>query len=215
MLNDSNAISMDTGYMHSCFSPVTVTKWITSIGVISMICLNNWDSITSELNDLRKFHDPETVELMNWIIQNSHLNDTFAGSMQLMAGIKCCTGRRLTNHPHFEDKILRDATKEIYQIYAFQTPKVVYQLLQKYNANFFVIESDICYAPTKFNYCSLKEIIDIENGHLIPSESNLSVNSKSSLKRFCHGIKINLKEYKKYFRLAWQNYKFRVYELNK
>lgn len=33
--------------------------------------------------------------------------------MQLMAGVKCCTNRRLTNHPHFEDKQLRDVTKGV------------------------------------------------------------------------------------------------------
>ena len=33
--------------------------------------------------------------------------------MQLLAGVKCCTGRKLTNHPHFEDKELRKATKEV------------------------------------------------------------------------------------------------------
>jgi len=28
----------------------------------------------------------------------------FAGSMQLLAGVKFCTGHTITNHPHFEDK---------------------------------------------------------------------------------------------------------------
>ena len=44
---------------------------------------------------------------------NTGLQSSFAGSMQLLAGVKCCTGRRLTNHPHFEDKTLREATKEV------------------------------------------------------------------------------------------------------
>lgn len=37
----------------------------------------------------------------------------FAGSMQLLAGIKLCTGRVLTNHPHYEDKDLRDRTRQV------------------------------------------------------------------------------------------------------
>ena len=44
---------------------------------------------------------------------NTTKNASFAGSMQLLAGVKCCTGRKLTNHPHFEDKILRQATREV------------------------------------------------------------------------------------------------------
>ena len=35
------------------------------------------------------------------------------GSMQLMAGVKLCTGRPITNHPHFEDLGLRDRTREV------------------------------------------------------------------------------------------------------
>ncbi len=33
--------------------------------------------------------------------------------MQLMAGVKLCTGRPITNHPHFEDQDLRLRTKEV------------------------------------------------------------------------------------------------------
>ena len=68
--------------------------------------------------DLREFYDPDTVDLMQWIDQNSEASDAFSGSMQLLAGVKLCTGRTLTNHPHFEDKNLRDRTKELYQMYA-------------------------------------------------------------------------------------------------
>lgn len=37
----------------------------------------------------------------------------FTGSMQLLAGVKLCTGRPITNHPHYEDKHLRFKTKEV------------------------------------------------------------------------------------------------------
>lgn len=37
----------------------------------------------------------------------------FAGSMQLLAGIKLCTGRVLTNHPHYEDQALRERTRQV------------------------------------------------------------------------------------------------------
>lgn len=40
----------------------------------------------------------------------------FAGSMQLLAGIKLCTGRVLTNHPHYEDRALRERTRQVKQI---------------------------------------------------------------------------------------------------
>lgn len=37
----------------------------------------------------------------------------FAGSMQLLAGVKLCTGRALTNHPHYEDSGLRERTRAV------------------------------------------------------------------------------------------------------
>ena len=48
----------------------------------------------------------------------THSSDTgpdavFAGSMQLLAGVKLCTGRTITNHPHFENKLLRERTVQV------------------------------------------------------------------------------------------------------
>lgn len=89
--------------------------------------------VEAEMNDLQEFYDPDTVgkiidkkhfvrffivqitviELMHWIGNNTESSASFAGSMQLLAGVKCCTGRHLTNHPHYEDKWLRERTKQV------------------------------------------------------------------------------------------------------
>ena len=68
------------------------------------------------MEDLREFYDPDTVDLMQWIQQNTDQYAAISGSMQLMAGVKLCTGRPITNHPHFEDKMLRDRTKEVIEL---------------------------------------------------------------------------------------------------
>lgn len=47
---------------------------------------------------------------------NTPKNAVIAGSMQLLAGVKLCTGRILTNHPHYEDKALRERTKQVMAI---------------------------------------------------------------------------------------------------
>jgi len=44
---------------------------------------------------------------------NASPKAAFAGSMQLLAGVKLCTARPITNHPHYEDKALRHRTKEV------------------------------------------------------------------------------------------------------
>ena len=67
------------------------------------------------MEDLREFYDPDTVDLMEWGSkeENVPLDAAFTGSMQLLAGVKLCTGRHVTNHPHFEDEELRARTKEV------------------------------------------------------------------------------------------------------
>ena len=77
--------------------------------------------IDEEMEDLREFYDPDTVDLMQWIQQNTEQADAISGSMQLMAGVKLCTGRTVTNHPHFEDKNLRDRTREVVLLYYHST----------------------------------------------------------------------------------------------
>lgn len=44
---------------------------------------------------------------------NTAKDASFSGSMQLLAGVKLCTDRHITNHPHYENKILRLRTKDV------------------------------------------------------------------------------------------------------
>lgn len=69
----------------------------------------------SDMSELRVFHDPDTVELMQWISANTSQGAVFGGSMQLLAGVRLCTGRSITNHPHFENKALRERTMHVSQ----------------------------------------------------------------------------------------------------
>lgn len=80
-----------------------------------IIFLQYWGKISSEVwpEELYEFWDPDTVELMEWIRTYTPPNAVFAGSMQLLAGVKLCTGRHITNHPHYEDSWLRHRTHEV------------------------------------------------------------------------------------------------------
>ena len=44
---------------------------------------------------------------------NTPPDASFTGSMQLLAGVKLCTDRHITNHPHYENKFLRERTKQV------------------------------------------------------------------------------------------------------
>ncbi|KAF5397632.1 hypothetical protein PHET_09271 [Paragonimus heterotremus] len=69
--------------------------------------------LTERFKDLGEFYDPDTVELMQWIRNNTEPDAIFTGSMQLMAGVKLCTGRPIANHPHYESAQLRERTRQV------------------------------------------------------------------------------------------------------
>uniref|UniRef100_A0A8C3C623 Dpy-19 like C-mannosyltransferase 3 n=1 Tax=Cairina moschata TaxID=8855 RepID=A0A8C3C623_CAIMO len=142
-----------------------------------------WPGIMDELSELREFYDPDTVELMNWIKSNTPNTAVFAGSMQLLAGVKLCTGRTLTNHPHYEDKHLRERTKQIYQIYAKRSPEDVYRILRSFGTDYVILEDSICYERRHSRGCRLRDLLDTANGHVPKFHVLLDINKKQTILR--------------------------------
>ncbi|XP_074957566.1 protein C-mannosyl-transferase DPY19L3 isoform X2 [Phalacrocorax aristotelis] len=189
-----------------------------SIPIITLLYISYkfWPGIMDELSELREFYDPDTVELMNWIKSNTPNTAVFAGSMQLLAGVKLCTGRTLTNHPHYEDKNLRERTKQIYQIYAKRSPEDVYRILRSFGTDYVILEDSICYERRHSRGCRLRDLLDVANGHIMDGLGENEPDLKPSLyPRFCEEIKKNLPSYTIHFTRVFQNKTFHVYKLAK
>uniref|UniRef100_A0A915J1T4 Uncharacterized protein n=1 Tax=Romanomermis culicivorax TaxID=13658 RepID=A0A915J1T4_ROMCU len=148
------------------------------------------------MTDLKEFYDPDTVELMYWIGNKTSPEDSFAG-------------RHLTNHPHFEDKALRERTVQVYQIYARRKPDEVYRILKSFDTSYIILEDSICLA--KSDGCRLPDLIDLDNWH-IPDNGYSPVYGlrKSETPRFCDEIRRDGSEYTKFFKLVLQNRTFRM-----
>ena len=86
--------------------------------------------------------------------------------MQLMAGIRLCTMRPITNHPHFEDKELRIRTKELYKMYGQFAPEEVYETMAKYNTSFMILEDSQCMNYGRPDRCGLPDTVDLTYGHV-------------------------------------------------
>ncbi|XP_040982111.1 probable C-mannosyltransferase DPY19L3 isoform X3 [Aquila chrysaetos chrysaetos] len=193
-----------------------VIKYSVPIMTLLYISYKFWPGIMDELSELREFYDPDTVELMNWIKSNTPNTAVFAGSMQLLAGVKLCTGRTLTNHPHYEDKNLRERTKQIYQIYAKRSPEDVYRILRSFGTDYVILEDSICYERRHSRGCRLRDLLDIANGHIMDGLGENEPDLKPSLyPRFCEEIKKNLPPYTIHFTRVFQNKTFHVYKLAK
>ncbi|NWI19989.1 D19L3 mannosyltransferase, partial [Crypturellus soui] len=195
---------------------ISVIRYSLPVIVLLYISYKFWPGIMDELSELREFYDPDTVELMNWIKSNTPSTAVFAGSMQLLAGVKLCTGRVLTNHPHYEDKNLRERTKQIYQIYAKRSPEDVYRILQSFGTDYVILEDSICYERRHSRGCRLRDLLDVANGHIMDGLGENAPDLKPSLyPRFCEEIKRNLPSYTVHFTRVFQNKTFHVYRLAK
>ena len=138
---------------------------------------------------------------MEWISSSTPEGSVFAGSMQLMAGVKACTPRPIANHPHFEDKALRQRTERIYQIYGKYPIDTVFSTICKESINFIILEDSICLAGLK-DGCSTNEIMDSLQSRKLSND------------RFCQAVKIQSNEIQKKFKLVFENRTFRVYRVN-
>ncbi|XP_049573548.1 protein C-mannosyl-transferase DPY19L3 isoform X2 [Syngnathus scovelli] len=201
-----------------CNTKVTLTlvRYAAPAAVLAFLSYKFWPKMVEELSDLREFYDPDTVELMTWISTKTPERAVLAGSMQLLAGIKLCTGRIITNHPHYEDADLRDRTKQVYQVYARRSPQDVHAILQGLGAHYVVLENSICYERRHRRGCRLRDLLDLANGHIMDGEGDNDADLVAATHpRFCDAVKTDSPEYATLFKRTFQNKTFHVYRVKK
>ncbi|KAG1658371.1 putative C-mannosyltransferase DPY19L3 [Nymphon striatum] len=188
---------------------------IGCIALITTIIVRMMPVIAAQMDDLKEFWDPDTVELMGWIKTNTSSSAVFAGSMQLLAGVKLCTNRGPT-------EVLGDnlghGPNRVYQLYGRKSPEEIHEILKSIGTTHIILEDSICMAPSH-KFCRLPDIVDINNGELPDSLLNKNPPQEYSdlkrveTRRFCDEIRhINL-PYSKYFKKVFSNKTFRIYKL--
>ncbi|XP_064193395.1 protein C-mannosyl-transferase DPY19L3 isoform X1 [Anguilla rostrata] len=191
-------------------------RYTIPIVILAFLYYKFWPKLMEEVSELREFYDPDTVELMTWISSKTSKKAVFAGSMQLLAGIKLCTGRTLTNHPHYEDRELRERTRQVYQVYARQPPEEVHRILRAAGADYVVLEDSICYERRHSRGCRLRDLLDVANGHIMdgPGENDPDL-VPAPHPRFCEEIKRDAPEFGALFTRVFRNKTFHAYKLRK
>ncbi|KAK5915958.1 hypothetical protein CesoFtcFv8_001504 [Champsocephalus esox] len=193
-----------------------LVRYAVPLLVIACLYYKFWPKLMEELSELREFYDPDTVELMTWISTKTPKRAVFAGSMQLLAGIKLCTGRVLTNHPHYEDKDLRERTKQVYQVYARRSPEEVYDIMKAMGADYVVLENSICYERRHRRGCRLRDLLDLANGHIMDGDGENDQDLvPATHPRFCEEVKTDAVSYTALFTRTFQNKTFHVYRVKK
>lgn len=191
---------------------VQIVRHLATILTLALLLAIALPPTLKELEDLKEFWDPDTVELMEWIKTSTPPGAAFMGSMQLMAGVKLCTGRPITNHPHYEDKDFRIKTKELYQTYGKRTAEDVHKILSHYKTSYIIMEDSICLAPSN-NGCRVPDLIDVDNGVIPDSGKREPGLVQSNIPRFCDEIRKGTPEYTRYFKHVFTNKTFRIYKV--
>ncbi|XP_066267940.1 protein C-mannosyl-transferase DPY19L3-like [Branchiostoma lanceolatum] len=195
-------------------SKVHLCRHIVTAGILALLFAVALPSTLEELKILKEFHDPDTVQLMEWIKKETPVSAAFTGSMQLMAGVKLCTGRPITNHPHYEDRDLRNRTKQLYQIYGRRHPQEVHAILKAHGTSYIIVENSICYERGHNIGCRLRDLMDMTNHHIVEGGTTGSEDHHATHARFCHAIQSGAPEYRKYFTMVFQNKTFRTYKVS-
>ncbi|XP_070581349.1 protein C-mannosyl-transferase DPY19L3-like [Ptychodera flava] len=203
--------------LKKCDIKSEITVWIvrhaSTLTLLVALLIRVLPNVKAELEELREFYDPDTVDLMNWIKDFTKEDAVFSGSMQLLAGVKLCTGRKLTNHPHYEDKLLREKTFQVYQYYGRRSPEEVYDIHKSIGTDYIILEDSICYSGGPPG-CRLPDLIDIANGHVVEGIKDREGLVVPLYGRFCDKIRQRKNaEYTKFFKLVFKNDTFHVYKV--
>ncbi|XP_078694260.1 protein C-mannosyl-transferase DPY19L3-like isoform X2 [Branchiostoma floridae x Branchiostoma belcheri] len=193
---------------------VQLCRHVVTAGILALLFAVALPSTLEELKLLKEFHDPDTVQLMEWIKKETPATAAFTGSMQLMAGVKLCTGRPITNHPHYEDRELRNRTRQLYQIYGRRHPQEVHAILKAHGTSYIIVENSICYERGHGVGCRLRDLVDMSNSHIIEGGIRGPEDQPATNARFCHTIQSGGPEYRKYFTMVFQNKTFRTYKVS-
>ncbi|KAM3725043.1 putative C-mannosyltransferase DPY19L3 [Dirofilaria immitis] len=192
----------------ACILPVMISKYsgrfivqAVVIATITTLLYSQYGIYKEQMANEQEFYDPDTVALMEWIMKSTESSTSWSGSMQLMAGIKACTGRYLANHPHFEDKWLRDRTLQLYQMYGRKTLEEMHEILTVHRVDYIILEDSICLAAS--TGCSTKDLVDVANGDTPEYVMPKKMDSKKLLVRFCDRLRYADDETKLYFNVRF------------
>lgn len=55
---------------------------------------------------------------------------------------------------------------QVYQVYAHRSPQDIHEILLSLGADYLVLENSICYERRHRRGCRLRDLLDLDNGHV-------------------------------------------------
>ncbi|KAF8357545.1 dpy-19 [Pristionchus pacificus] len=140
--------------------------WIVRVGlsglVLAGMAYQGMGNIKHQLSISGEYSNVEQELLFEWINDKSPKDAVFAGTMPVMANVKLSTERPIVNHPHYEDKGIRERTLKVYSMFSKKPITEVYDGLKKMGVNYVVIQPFNCdHHPRK--ECSYRSMWDLHD----------------------------------------------------
>jgi hypothetical protein len=85
--------------------------------ILGIAAYTGSQNLNKQFTQKGEYENPIQEELLEFIRDSGKISKdaVFGGSMPTMATVKLVTGRKLVNHPHYEDTELRDRTYRLYR----------------------------------------------------------------------------------------------------
>lgn len=138
--------------------------------------------------------NPDMVNLLDWISNNTPKDAVFSGLIPTTALVNLATERRITINPFYEGIENRQRTFEIYQFFGRNNELTVYDYLRKNGTEYFISDNNFCFSGN--GKCGVDDLFQYKReDYFLPN--------------FCKVIQNKSKN----FELVYANYLYRVYKI--
>ncbi|XP_012270257.1 probable C-mannosyltransferase DPY19L1 isoform X2 [Orussus abietinus] len=141
-----------------CRKPII--RWTFAILVLAMMSHEGFKRLKEERGYIGEYRNFEQEELFEWVRKNTPEDAAFAGKMSVMANLMLTTRRPIVNNPYYEDQEMRNRTMRVYEIYGRKDASSVYEILEKMQVDFVVLDFGSCYSTSKPG-CRMLDLWDV------------------------------------------------------
>ncbi|CAD5222573.1 unnamed protein product [Bursaphelenchus xylophilus] len=138
------SILVNSNFFNSTLGFKLRWKSVIFVLIIALMTYKGKENIAKQLSVKGEYSNEAQEYLFNWIEENTHPDDVFAGSMPTMANVELSTGRKVFNHPHYEDAGLRERTLQVYLFYGRKNPNEIHKNWKKLGIKYFIFEPFLC-----------------------------------------------------------------------
>jgi len=127
--------------------PKDKRRYVTWAALIILVALmSQWalPRLKALYDEEKEWHHEDLQTTMTWIKKNTPPKAVFSTDMGHASNIVCSTGRRVTNHPHYESEDIRNRTELVYRMYECRPVSEVYSNFKELGTDYVLVFHIAC-----------------------------------------------------------------------